>query len=320
MAGFRRLGPILDHLMEGSRVSVVTRAAAGGSIRMEMKRNRLSRWSVVLMLWSGLLPGQVPAQTLVDQGYGAMYNLKFAQAHEMFRQWEHLHPDDPIAPASDAAAYLFSEFDRLHVLEMEFFVDDGKYESRQELSPDAAAKQAFEADLARTVDLANRVLARDPANGDALFALALADGLRADYLALIERRDLAALSYVKSGRMTAEKLLTKHPDYYDGYLAVGVENYLLSLKPAPLRWILHLTGAQTDKQAGLEKLRVTAQKGRYLLPYARLLLAVAALRDGDRARGAQLLRWLAQQFPQNHLYSRELAKVEGQAGSVGSGP
>ena len=62
--------------------------------------------------------------TLLDQGYRQMYNLQFAEAHQTFHEWQRLHPDDPMGPASDAAAYLFSEFDRLHILQSEFFVHD----------------------------------------------------------------------------------------------------------------------------------------------------------------------------------------------------
>jgi hypothetical protein len=248
--------------------------------------------------------------TLLDNGYRNMYNLEFAQAHQVFQQWEMLHPEDPLGPVSDAAAYLFSEFDRLHVLELELFVDDSQYKHRAKVSADPQAKQAFEADLARAQQITERILARDPGNADALFASAMMEGLRGDYIALIEKRDLTALGYMKTGRAIAEKLLAAHPSYYDAYLAVGVENYLLSLKPAPLRWILRATGAQTDRTAGLEKLRITAEKGHYLLPYARLLLAVAAARDGDRARARDLLGGLAQQFPHNHLYVSELAKLQ----------
>ena len=79
-----------------------------------------------------------------------------------------------------------------------------------------------------------------------------------------------------AGDALAERLLAVDPTYYDAYLAVGVENYLLSLKPAPMRWVLGWTGAQTDRETGLARLRITADKGHYLLPYARLLLAVAA--------------------------------------------
>jgi hypothetical protein len=76
-----------------------------------------------------------------------------------------------------------------------------------------------------------------------------------------------------------------------------------------VRWLLRLGGAQTDKQDGLSKLRLTAEKGHYLAPYARLLLAVAALRDRDRGQARSLLAGLAQEFPSNQLYQNELARI-----------
>ena len=98
--------------------------------------------------------------------------------------------------------------------------------------------------------------------------------------------------------------------YYDAYLAVGIENYLLSLKPLPVRWLLQLGGAQTDKPTGMKLLRITAEKGLYLKPYARLLLAVAALRDRDIPQARQRLASLAAEFPNNPLYREELAKLK----------
>jgi hypothetical protein len=264
----------------------------------------------VLLLPLSRAFAQAGPTTLLDEGYRDMYNLQFAPAHQAFQQWKQSHPEDPLGPASDAAAYLFSEFDRLHVLEVELFVDDSRFENRDKVSADPQAKQGFEADLAKGKELADKILLRDPSNADALFASALMQGLRGDYLALIEKRDFTALGYMKAGRAVAEKLLATHPSYYDAYLAIGVENYLLSLKPAPVRWFLHLTGAQTDHDAGIEKLRITAEKGHYLLPYARLLLAVAALRDGNRDHARELLAGLAREFPHNHLYAAELAKLQ----------
>ncbi len=266
--------------------------------------------SATLLLSPALALAQSNAPTLLDDGYRDMYNLDFERAHEAFHQWEQAHPADPMGPASDAAAYLFREFDRLHVLEFELFVHDSNYEKRAKLTPDPQVKQAFDVDLDKATQLVNGILARDAGNADALFVSALIQGLRGDYIALIEKRDLTALGYMKNGRAIAEKLLAAHPSYYDAYLAVGVENYLLSLKPAPVRFILRISGAQTDRTAGIEKLRITADKGHYLLPYARLLLAVAALRDGNNDSARQLLSGLAREFPHNHLYTMELAKLQ----------
>ena len=54
--------------------------------------------------------------TSIDQGYRQMYNLQFDAAHRTFGEWQRQHPADPLGPVSDAAAYLFAEFDRLHIL------------------------------------------------------------------------------------------------------------------------------------------------------------------------------------------------------------
>ncbi len=143
-----------------------------------------------------------------------------------------------------------------------------------------------------------------------MFATVMTHGLASDYLGLVEKRYMAALGETKLARSTAERLLMAQPDYYDAYLAVGVENYLLSLKPAPMRWLLRIGGAETDKAVGIEKMHLTADKGHYLLPFARLLLAVAALRNKDRVQASEELTWLVSQFPSNHLFREELAKIE----------
>jgi hypothetical protein len=239
-----------------------------------------------------------------------MYNLDFAGAHQTFETWEGMNPQDPMGPVSNAAAYLFSEFDRLHVLESELFTDDERFDKRPKLMPDPAIRAAFENELGKSEQIAQQALARSSQDVMAKFARVLACGLRGDYLALVEKRNLAAMSSMKGARSLAEQLLTQDPSFYDAYLAVGVENYLLSTNPAPIRWLLRLGGAQTDKAEGLAKLRLTAQKGHYLAPYARLLLAVAALRDHNRDQARMLLAGLAQEFPGNPLYQKELARLQ----------
>lgn len=144
---------------------------------------------------------------------------------------------------------------------------------------------------------------------NAILAETLRLGLHADDLALIERRDFAALSEIKKARELAEQLVSDNPNYYDAYIAIGVESYLLSRKPAPFRWLLRASGSETDKQVGVNKLRLTAEHGQYLLPYARLLLAVADLRDGDKSDARNLLSWLAEHYPRNNLYRPELEKL-----------
>ena len=249
-----------------------------------------------------------PVATL-DEGYRDIYNLRFAEAHQTFKTWTAAHPADALAPASDAAAYLFAEFDRLHILQSEFFTHDDDFKSRAKPSPDPAVKDAFLKKLDESQRLADAALARNSNDADAKFAKILALGLRSDYLALIEKRYVPSLRYMKDARSLAQDLLAKSPSFYDAYLAVGVENYMLGIKAAPVRWILSMAGAQTDKQQGIQELKMTAEKGHYLQPFARLLLAVAALRDENKTAARSLLAGLAQEFPQNQLYARELARL-----------
>jgi hypothetical protein len=171
-------------------------------------------------------------------------------------------------------------------------------------------KQAFTAQINKAKQLSDQALARNPNDPNALFASVLMLGLQGDYAALIEKKDFTGLGYLKEGRVMADRLLRVDPNCYDAYIAVGVENYLLSLKPAPVRWLLRFGGAQTDKDTGLKNLQIASEKGHYLRPYARLLLAVAALRDQDRGKARTLLAGLAQEFPLNHLYTRELNQLQ----------
>jgi hypothetical protein len=75
----------------------------------------------------------------LEEGYAQMYNLQFGDAHRTFQQWERAHPTDPMGLVSDAAAYLFSEFDRLHILQSELFAEDQNFLRMHKLAPDPAA-------------------------------------------------------------------------------------------------------------------------------------------------------------------------------------
>jgi hypothetical protein len=273
---------------------------------------RLSIFAILAGVAASAAPNipQPSVNPVIDHGFHQMYDLDFNDAHQTFAQWEREHPNDPIGPVSNAAAYLFAEFDRLNILHSEFFVSNSFFSRRPKVTPDPEARQAFDQELEKSTALAEKILAQTPDDCDALFAKIMTLGLRADYEALIERRDFDAVKVIKDSRATAEKLLMIQPNYYDAYLAIGVENYLFSLKPAPVRWILQAGGAQTDRDRGVEDLKKTAEKGRYLNPYARLLLAVAALRNKDVPQAREILSALSQQFPHNRLYAQELARLQ----------
>ena len=247
-----------------------------------------------------------------DEVYSAwlqMYDLRFDEAHRELEHWQEVYPDDSLGPASDAAAYLFSELTRLGSLESTLFVDDNRFKNRKVLDPDPQVRASFNDRIEKADRLANTALEKSDADARALFVKTLTCGLRADYVALIDGRGVKALSITKTGRTYADRLLAVDPQAFDAYLGPGVENYLLSLRPIALRFLLRLTGSQVDREVGLEKLQKTALHGYYLEPFAKLLLAVAALRDSQFDRARKIFAELHQRFPENELYTLELNRL-----------
>ena len=96
---------------------------------------------------------------VIDRGYRQMYDLNFDEAHKTFAEWEREHPADPLGPVSNAAAYLFAEFDRLNILHSEFFVDNSMFHRRPKVTPDPAVRQAFDQELEKSGKLSDEILA-----------------------------------------------------------------------------------------------------------------------------------------------------------------
>jgi hypothetical protein len=252
--------------------------------------------------------------TSLEQGYRLMYGLDFASAGRVFLQWRADHPRDPLGPMSEAASLLFDELDRTGILQAQFFVNDSSFTSKKPPAPPAAGlRERFDATLASAETLARARLRDEPRDSDALFALTMVYGLRADYAALIEGRGMAALSYTRQAARLARTLLEVAPDYADAYLSTGISQYIVGSLVAPLRWLLRIAGFSGDKAKGIEELKLTAERGRFLGPFARILLTIAYLREHDMARAQELLVGLQREFPSNPLFARELQRISGKA-------
>lgn len=246
----------------------------------------------------------------LDRGFRDLYNLRFDRAQQEFGEWQRQYPENPIGPVSEAAGLLFSEFHRLGILEAQFYESDSAFEARKKFTPDALIKDRFNAALERTESAARIRLVKDAHDRDALFAMTLSSGLKADYAALIEKRNLASLHFAKDASAWARQLLAVDPNYYDAHLATGFSKYIIGTMAAPVRWFLRLSGVAGDKQAGIEELQLTANHGHYLAPFARILLAIAYVREKDKPRALQLLASLHDEFPDNPLFSREMARLQ----------
>ncbi|MGD0508596.1 MAG: hypothetical protein ABSA27_12410 [Terriglobales bacterium] len=246
----------------------------------------------------------------LDGGFRRLYDLDFTGAQKEFEAWEKLNPENPMGPASEAAAVLFSEFNRLGVLEAQFYEDDSIFAARKKYEADPEQRARFDRQLTRAEDLAKSRLGRDARDRDALLAMTFAAGLRSDFAALIEKRNLASLHYTKEATVWAAQLLAADPDCYDAHLAGGVSRYIVGSMAAPVRWFLRLGGVAGDKAGGIAELQATAAKGQLLGPFARILLAIAYVREKELPRARELLLALQRDFPDNALFGRELTRLD----------
>jgi hypothetical protein len=249
-------------------------------------------------------------RTSLDQGFRLLYNLDFDQAHQLFLSWQSEHPQDPVGPTAEAAGLLFSEFHRLGILESQFYADDKSFLSREKVVPDPRVRDGFNAALARAQTVATARLASTPQDRDALFAMTLSSGLQADYAAMIEKHNLPSLRFTRQANDWAAKLLAVDPNCYDAHVATGFSKYIIGSMAAPLRWIMRLGGVAGDKKEGIAELELTAEHGHYLAPFARILLAIAYVRDKDTARARGVLAALRDEFPKNPLFAREISRLD----------
>lgn len=265
--------------------------------------------------------GAAPAQTVeaaLDDSFRAMYNLQFDNALSIGEKAKAIDKTDPMPWVAQASAVLFREFDRLHILRSDMFASDDAFSSRPAYSWVPESKKQFDNFLTNGEKVAQERLGRDKKDLKGLFALALINGLRADDAALITKRNVTALSYTKAASGYAEKLLVLSPDYYDAYVASGMSKYIIGGKAAPVRWILRIGGLKGDQEEGLKELRLAADRGRYLAPFARILLAFDDLRHKNKAAARQKFAWLRDQFPGNPLFAEEIAKCDGISASGGN--
>jgi hypothetical protein len=244
------------------------------------------------------------------QTYRAMFDLKFQDAFKAANEAGALAQDDPLPPVAQAWVAFFRELNRLHALRSEVFTTDDGFNTRSSYSWDEANKKIFDAGLERAEKLAHDRLNRDQNDARALLALSLSNGLHGDDIGMFTKKDLKALSFIKTATNYSERLLAQSPDSYDAYVATGMGKYIIGRKSAPVRWVLRMGGYKGDEQEGMRELAMAADHARYLAPFARILVAFEDVRKNNPGEARRKLEQLHQQFPNNPLFVEELAKLE----------
>jgi hypothetical protein len=128
---------------------------------------------------------------------------------------------------------------------------------------------------------------------------------------MLLKKHLDALKHLKEANANAALLLRDHPDAYDAYVAPGVAYYVIGSLSSSARFVLWFGGVHGDKELGMSQVQKTADDGRYLKPFAQILLALSARREKKDALAQKNLKELTEEFPGNAVYDTEYAKALG---------
>src|ERR1700686_3843483 len=90
----------------------------------------------------------------LGHGFRRVSDLEFSGGQKECESGEKLNPENPMGPASEAARILFSEFNRLGVLEAQFYADDSGFGARKKYEADPGKRARFDQQLSRAEELA----------------------------------------------------------------------------------------------------------------------------------------------------------------------
>jgi hypothetical protein len=247
----------------------------------------------------------------LTSGFHSLYLQNFAEAREKFAAWESQHSDEPFGHVAIAASYLFEELYRQGVLSSDFFLNEKRFLHGIEGKPDPARMKSFQEALDQARKLAKNRLAKNAKDPEAFFALTMTAGMESNADMMLKKQHIESLKRLKEGNEYAKQLLAEQPNANDAYVALGTANYVIGSLSGGARFFLMFGGVHGDKKLGMQQLGKTIDGGRYLQPYAKILLALAARREKQNPVAQKLFRELSEEFPESPLYAAEYAKAMG---------
>lgn len=239
-----------------------------------------------------------------------MYNSHFEASRRGLAAYSIANPADPLAYSLGAASYLFSELDRSGALSGGILNDSRALADSSSRNVNPAVTDALNEAASRAREHAEAALLTNPRDSNALLAMCIVSGVQRDYLALVQHKLRESYEYIKESQNYSARLLDADPTAYDAYLNKGFTEYLVASLPFYLRWPMKMDNVSGTKQQGLVDLRIAAQSGQYLKPFAQLLLAMFYMRENQKGESEKLLAQLAHDYPENAAFGQELRKLK----------
>jgi len=242
---------------------------------------------------------------LKDPGFVHFYNNEYDQAISVFEQQLKQHPNDPELYNHLAQSILYREMFRNGALESQLVSGSNPFLRRSKMEISPQDKSRFNECIAKTLQLTQDELAKNPRDVEALYAQAVAHGLRANYLFLVQKAWLDSLHEITAARKVVEQAVAIDRNFSDARLILGINEYIVGCLPFGWRVFASLEGFHGDREDGIRQLQLVAQTGILNRYDAQALLAAIYRRERQPQRALPLLQDLSQRFPRNYLFRFE---------------
>lgn len=268
----------------------------------------------VALAFSAVAMALAAQDPLTIPGFQHFYNLEYEGAIADFQQEIADHPKDPNAYNHLAQTVLYRELYRTGALESELVTGTNPFLRRPKMNPNAADRKQFDDLLGKAMQLSQARLAQNPNDTDALYALGVAYGLRANYRFLVAKAWIDALHDASDARKYHNRVTDLDPNFTDARLVQGVYDYIVGSLPLFYRLLGFIAGFHGDRERGIRTLQIVAQKGQRNRYDAEVALAAIYRRERRAKDAIPLLNDLIQRFPRSYLLRLELAQMYGDAG------
>ncbi len=259
-------------------------------------------------------PTGPPAQdALTRSAFDHYYDLDYDGAVRDFERVLKAHPNDPFAVNHLLTAVFYRELYRVGALETGLYSTNNFLTKKKFLFDPKVIAQIGEL-TDRALVLAGERLAQDPRDVQALYARGLTRGLRAEYMALVDKAWFAALRNAVGARRDHEEVLKLAPGYADAKTIVGVHNYVAGSLPWTVKAAASLVGLSGNKKKGLQYLSDAARAGGETSMDARVALALFLRREQRFEDALAVVRTLTAAHPHNFLFALEEANILKDAG------
>lgn len=121
----------------------------------------------------------------------------------------------------------------------------------------------------------------------------------------------SAVLSLKNMRNRLEEVIRLKPEFYDAYLPIGLSNFAFAEVPAALKWAANLVGFNSNKELGLQYLKLVSDKGSILKTDAQFYLSQIYTRVIiDYQEANNILSKLKKVYPKNLLFNYSFALIK----------